>query len=166
MASGITHKPNLAAARSSQAGEAGGHDIMAGIFPDLDEARLPAVAAMHERGPKCFDFGLLPQPQSRTWHQAATATDEQLWGALPALWPVRAAPLPVRATLSGKVLPTQFEHFRRSCSVTPSNHCARYEENASLHVAWALQCCPKVCCLTWCLVLASAATLSFCRYVA
>ena len=63
---------------SVQAGESGGTDIMAGIFPDLDEARLPAVAAMHERGPKCFDVGYY-RSHNPDLHQAATATEEQLW---------------------------------------------------------------------------------------
>jgi hypothetical protein len=61
-----------------QAGEAGTNDILAGIFQDLDEAKLPAVAAMHERGPKCFDVGYY-RSHNPDLHQAATATEEQLW---------------------------------------------------------------------------------------
>ena len=36
------------------------------------------MAAMHERGPKCFDVGYY-RSHNPDLHQAATATEEQLW---------------------------------------------------------------------------------------
>ncbi|CAL8468255.1 g7794 [Coccomyxa elongata] len=55
----------------------GENDVLAAMFPDPEEVRLPQVAAMQQRGPKCFDFAYYRSLNTDLQHYA---TEDALWG--------------------------------------------------------------------------------------